>query len=61
MNSPSICYKCIHQEDCNLFNADKTKVTVECGRFLMKEEDIAIMNAIYEHFFDKSASGKEQE
>jgi len=53
MNNQNICYKCVHQEDCEMFNADRTKVTVECGRFLMKDGDKAIMNAIYEEFFGK--------
>ena len=61
MNSQNICYKCVHQEDCKMFNADRTKVTVECGRFLMKDGDKAIMNAIYEEFFGKHLNRKENE
>ena len=61
MNNQNICYKCVHQDDCKMFNADTSKVTVECGRFLMKDGDKAIMNAIYEEFFGKHISGKDEQ
>lgn len=48
-NRPSICWKCVHREDCKIFNRNPESDVIECGRFLMKDADKAIMQAIYNH------------
>jgi len=53
-NRPSLCWKCVHRDDCNMFNNDPEAKVTECGRFLMKDADKAIMQAIYEHFMPES-------
>ena len=53
-NRPSICWKCIHREDCKMFKKNPDANVTECGRFLMKDKDRAIMQAIYEHFMAES-------
>lgn len=53
-NITSICWKCVHREDCKMFdNHPEAKVT-ECGRFLMKDGDRAIMQMLYKHFMEES-------
>jgi len=51
-NRPSICWKCVHREDCRLFAKNPEANVLECGRFVMKDADKAIMQAIYNHFFE---------
>ena len=59
-NRPSICWKCIHREDCKMFEKNPDASVTECGRFIvsiftvMKDADKAIMPAIYEHFMAES-------
>ena len=53
MNRPSICWKCVHREDCKMFNKNPEAEITECGRFLMKDGDRAIMQMLYEHFSRK--------
>lgn len=53
-NKPSICWKCVHREDCNMFNKHPEANVTECGRFLMKDGDKAIMQMLYEHFMEES-------
>lgn len=50
MNKPSICWKCVHREDCKMFDKDPEAKVTECGRFLMKDGDMAIMQMLYKHF-----------
>lgn len=57
-NRPSICWKCVHREDCKMFNKHPEAKVTECGRFLMKDGDGAIMQAIYEHFMEESEGKK---
>ena len=53
-NRKSICWKCIHREDCKMFAKNPDSTVTECGRFLMSDGDKAIMQAIYEHFMTES-------
>lgn len=53
-NRPSICWKCVHREDCKMFNKNPEAKVTECGRFLMKDGDRAIMQMLYEHFMAES-------
>lgn len=53
-NRPSICWGCVHRENCKLFNEDPEAEVIDCGRFLMKDPDKAIMQAIFEHFKPES-------
>lgn len=53
-NRPSICWKCVHRENCKLFNKNPEAEVIDCGRFLMKDADKAIMQAMYEHFMAES-------
>ena len=56
INRPSICWGCVHRENCKLFNKDPEAVVIDCGRFLMSDANKAIMQAIYEHFKSESES-----
>ena len=53
-NKPSICWKCVLREDCKMFNKNPEAKVEECGRFLMKDGDKAIMQMLYEHFMAES-------
>lgn len=53
-NRKSICWKCIHREDCKMFAISPDSTVIECGRFLMSDGDKAIMQALYEHFMVES-------
>ena len=53
-NRPSICWKCIHREDCKTFNKNPEAKVTECGRFLMRDGGKAIMQMLYEHFIAES-------
>lgn len=44
-NRPSICWKCIHRENCRHFNPE-VNVT-DCGRFLMPDGEKALYDAIF--------------
>ena len=58
-NRPSICWKCVHRENCKMFNNNPKSEVIECGRFLMKDADKAIiMQAIYNHFKAESEDKK---
>lgn len=57
-NRPSICWKCVHREDCKLFNKNPEAKVTECGRFLMKDGDRAIMQMLYKHFMEESEDQK---
>lgn len=48
MNRPSICWKCVHRKDCKMFNKNPEVKVTKCGRFLMKDEDRAIMQMLYD-------------
>lgn len=37
-----------------MFNKNPEAKVTECGRFLMKDEDRAIMQMLYEHFMAES-------
>ena len=52
-NRPSICWKCIHRKDCKMFNKNPEAKVTECGRFLMKDEDRAIMQMLYDVLTEK--------
>lgn len=41
-----------------MFNKHPEAKVTECGRFLMKDGDRAIMQAIYEHFMEESEDKK---
>ena len=51
-NRPSICWKCVHKEDCKMFNKNPEAKVRACGRFLMKDEDRTIMQAIADVVLD---------
>jgi len=51
-NRPSICWRCIHREDCKMFARNPEADVTECGRFIMKDADRSLMQAIYEHFME---------
>ena len=53
-NRPSICWKCVHKENCKMFNKNPEAEVTECGRFLMSDGDKAIMQVLYEHFMAES-------
>ena len=53
-NNPSICWKCVHQKDCKMFNKNPNAIVKKCGRFLMKDSDKAIMEVLYKHFIEGS-------
>lgn len=53
-NRPSICWKCVHRENCKMFNENPKAEVTECGRFLMKDGDKAIIQMLYEHFMTES-------
>ena len=53
-NRPSICWKCVHREYCTSYNKDPETEVIDCGRFIMRDVDKAIMQAIYEHFMAES-------
>jgi len=53
-NRPSICEKCVHKEDCRMFAKNPEAKVTECGRFLMKDGDKAIMQMLYKHFMAES-------
>ena len=59
MNRPSICWKCVHIDDCKMFNKNPEAKVTECGRFLMKDGDRAIMQMLYEHFVLAESENKE--
>lgn len=48
MNRPSICWKCVNREGCKMFNKNPEAKVTDCERFLMKKEDEAIMQELYE-------------
>ena len=50
MNRPSICWSCIHKDDCSRFEKNPDAKVTDCGRFLMSDADQAIMQAIYDSF-----------
>ena len=53
-NRSGICWKCVHKEDCKMFTKNPEAKVTECGRFIMKDADKAIMQAICEHFIAES-------
>lgn len=53
-NRPSICWKCVCREHCKMFAKNPNADVTECGRFVMKDADKAIMQALYEHFMSES-------
>ena len=53
-NRTGICWKCVHREDCKMFNKNPEAKVTECGRFLMKDMEKAIIQALYEHFMAES-------
>lgn len=57
-NRPSICWKCVHRENCKMFKENPNAEVTECGRFIMKDGDRAIMQMLYEHFMTESESEK---
>ena len=52
-NRPSICWRCIHREDCKMFARNPEADVTECGRFIMKDADRVLMQAIYEDFMER--------
>lgn len=57
-NRPSICWKCVRRENCKMFAKNPNADVTECGRFIMKDADKAIMQALYEHFEEESEDEK---
>lgn len=53
-NRPSLCCKCVHREYCTSYNKDPEMDVLDCGRFIMRDVDKAIMQAIYEHLKSES-------
>ena len=53
-NRSGMCWKCVYQEKCKMFNKNPEAKVTNCGRFLMKDADKALMQALYELFMTES-------
>lgn len=54
-----ICLDCVHMDKCRVFNKDRNKVVVKCGRFSMNDTTLAIMKILNDKPFEiKMESGE---